>query len=169
MILSLIAAVADNGVIGRDNDLPWRLPADLKRFKSLTMGKPMIMGRKTWNSIGRPLPGRASIVVTRDAGFAVEGALVAHDAGQARTLAEQAATELGADEIMVIGGAAIYRLFLPDADRLYLTEIHMDAVGDTHFPDIDRAVWVETARERHAAGPGEDCDCSFVTLNRKTG
>jgi len=168
MFLSIIVAVADNGVIGRDNDLPWRLPADLKHFRALTMGKPMIMGRKTWDSIGRPLPGRISIVLTRDPEFSADGALVAHDAAEARALAGKAAADLCADEIMVIGGAGIYRLFLPEADRIHLTEVHMDAEGDTVLPDISAEDWGETAREKHEAGEKDPCGYSFVTLERKS-
>ncbi len=166
MRLCLAVAVAENGVIGRDNDLPWRLSGDLKRFRSLTMGKPLIMGRKTWDSIGRPLPGRTSIVLTRAGDFAPPGALVAHDADEARALAERTARDSGVEEIMVIGGAGIYRLFLPAADRLYLTEVHMAPPGDTYFPEIAAADWTELSRERHPAAPGESCDCSFVVLDR---
>jgi dihydrofolate reductase len=166
MTLCLIVAVAENGVIGRDNDLPWRLSGDLKRFKSLTMGKPLIMGRKTYESIGRPLPGRTSIVLTRDDDFSADGVLVAHDQADAMALADKTARVIGAAEIMVIGGAGIYRLFLPDSDRLYLTEVHMASPGDTNFPDIDAQDWTEISRERHEAQPGESCDYSFVVLDR---
>jgi dihydrofolate reductase len=166
MTLCLIVAVAENGVIGRDNDLPWRLSGDLKRFKSLTMGKPMIMGRKTWNSIGRPLPGRTSIVLTRDDDFSAEGVLVAHDQAEATELAEQTAQASGMEEIMVIGGAGIYGLFLPEADRIYLTEVHMASPGDIYFPVIDAEDWTEISRERQGAQPGESCDYSFVVLDR---
>ena len=124
MTLCLIVAVAENGVIGRDNDLPWRLSGDLKRFKAVTMGKPLIMGRRTFDSIGRPLPGRANIVLTRDADFSPEGVLVVHDPDAALEVAEQEAGRAGADEIMVIGGAGIYDLFLDRASRIYLTEVH---------------------------------------------
>jgi dihydrofolate reductase len=166
MTLCLIVAVAENGVIGRDNDLPWRLSGDLKRFKSLTMGKPLIMGRKTYESIGRPLPGRTSIVLTRDDDFTADGVLIARDQAAAMALAEQTARTTGVEEIMVIGGAGIYRLFLPDADRLYLTEVHMASPGDTYFPDINARDWMEISRERHDAEAGESCDYSFVVLDR---
>jgi len=166
MSLCLIVAVAENGVIGRDHDLPWRLSGDLKRFKSLTMGKPLIMGRKTYESIGRPLPGRTNIVLTRDGDFSADGVLVAHDQAGAMALAEQTARATGAEEIMVIGGAGIYRLFLAEADRIYLTEVHMAPPGDTSFPDIDAQDWTEISRERHEARPGESFDYSFVVLDR---
>jgi dihydrofolate reductase len=166
MSLCLIVAVAENGVIGRDNDLPWRLSGDLKRFKSLTMGKPLIMGRKTYESIGRPLPGRTSIVLTHDGDFSADGVLVAHDQAGAMALADQTARATGAEEIMVIGGAGIYHLFLSEADRLYLTEVHMASPGDTFFPDIAAHDWTEISRERHEAQPGESCDYSFVVLDR---
>lgn len=157
--LTLIAAVARNGVIGMDNALPWRLPEDLKRFKALTLGHPIVMGRKTWESLGRPLPGRLNIVVTRDAAYRAEGARVVHSV--------EAACELGsdADEMFVIGGAEIYRLSLPQADRLQLTEIDADFAGDTWFPEFDRGAWRETAREAHENDAG--LAYAFVTLERR--
>ena len=166
MTLCLIVAVAENGVIGRDNDLPWRLPGDLKRFKSLTMGKPLIMGRRTFDSIGRPLPGRANIVLTRDVDFAPDGVLVVHDPDAAIEAAEQEASRTGADEIMVIGGAGIYDIFLGQASRVYLTEVHDSPSGDTRFPPLDAATWRESARERHAATSDDSSDYSFVVLDR---
>jgi dihydrofolate reductase len=167
MDICLIVAMAENGVIGRDNALPWRLSGDLRRFKALTMGKPLIMGRKTWQSIGRPLPGRTNIVLTRDKGLDADGVLIAHDAAGALMLAEDAAKRNGAAEIMVIGGAGIYRLFLPRASRLYLTELHAAVSGDTTFPAIEPDDWAEISRERHDAGPGETGDYSFVVLDRR--
>lgn len=146
--LSLIAAVAANGVIGSDNALPWRLPEDLKRFKALTLGHPVIMGRKTYASIGRPLPGRRNIVVSRNAAFAAAGCETA--ASLEAAIAACAGT---ADEIFVIGGAQIYAEALPLAERLYLTEIRAEFPGDARFPAFDRDAWRETARERH---PGEN-------------
>ena len=169
MDVALIVAMAENGVIGRAGALPWRLPADLRRFRRLTMGKPLIMGRRTFQSIGRPLPGRTSIVMTRDPAFRAAGVAVARDAEAALALAERAAAQGGADEIMVIGGAAAYRRFLPLARRIYLTELHAEIAGDTEFPPIDAGEWTETARARHAAGPGETCDYSFVVLARAKG
>jgi dihydrofolate reductase len=144
VIVSIIAAVSDNGVIGRDGGLPWHLPADLKRFKRLTSGHHMIMGRRTWESIGRrPLPGRPTIVVSRDPGFVAEGAQVARSVGQALELAG------AVDEVFIAGGEAIYREALPVADRLYLTRVHTVVEGDTFFPELDEAGWRVVAEERH--------------------
>jgi dihydrofolate reductase len=165
--LCLVVAVAENGVIGRDNALPWRLSGDLKRFRAITMGKPLIMGRRTSESIGRPLPGRTSIVVTRDTGFRADGVVVAHDLPAAMAAAEEAARATGASEIMVIGGAAIYESALPLADRIYLTEVHAAPDGDTRFPKLGAGEWHEVSREFHPADPGESSDCSFVILDRE--
>ncbi|MDP2811643.1 MAG: dihydrofolate reductase [Rhodocyclaceae bacterium] len=150
--LTLIAAVARNGVIGRDNKLPWRLSEDLKHFKALTLGHPMIMGRKTWESLPGRLPGRPHIVVTRDPGYRAEGATVAGSL-------EAAIAAAGAfDEAFVIGGAELYAQALAIADRLQLTEIAEDFEGDIRFPDFDRGEWRETARERHRAESGLEFD-----------
>ena len=159
--ITLIAAVAKNGVIGAGNALPWRLPEDLKRFKALTLGHPIIMGRKTWESLGRPLPGRTNIVVSRTAGFSAPGTIPAGDLDEA--LAAAAAT--GSDEVFVIGGADIYRQALPLARRLELTEIDRDFAGDVHFPPLAPAEWLETARVTHAAGAG--FEFAFVTYDRR--
>jgi dihydrofolate reductase len=161
MRLALIAAVARNGVIGRGGDLPWRIPADLKYFKATTMGKPMIMGRRTFESIGKALPGRTSIVVTRRADFSADNVEAAADLDQALTIA---AVPRG-DEAMVIGGGEIYAAALPRADRLYLTEVHIDAEGDVHFPALDRAQWRETSRDDHPAKDDTPA-FSFVILER---
>ncbi len=160
MKISLIAAMADNGVIGRNNRLPWRLSADLQRFKALTMGKPIVMGRKTWESIGRPLPGRTNIVVTRDVGYRAEGCVVVHSIDQALEVAA------GSDEVMVIGGANLYRQLLDRADRLYLTQVRADVEGDAWFPDFDRAQWREVERESHSRDEKNEYDYAFVTLER---
>jgi dihydrofolate reductase len=166
--LVLVAAVAKNGVIGRDGDMPWRLPGDLRHFKKLTLGKPVIMGRRTFDSIGRrPLPGRPNIVLTRDADFRAEGVLVAGDFAAALRIAEEQAAGLQADEIAVIGGSVLYAEALPRAHRLYLTEVHAAPKGDTHFPTIDRAEWRETARDGPHQSPGEDYAYTFVTLERR--
>ena len=141
--ITMIAAVARNRVIGAGNALPWRLPEDLKRFKLLTLGHPIIMGRKTWESLGHALPGRTNIVVSRSADLAIPGAQRAGSLGEALDAA--AATQ--ADEIFIIGGADIYRQALPLAQRLQLTEIDQDYAGDVHFPPVDPALWRETARE----------------------
>ncbi len=166
-ILALVAARARNGVIGRDGDLPWRLKSDLQRFKALTLGKPVIMGRKTWDSLPkRPLPGRMNIVLSRDGAFEPKGALVCERFEEALAMAREQASEDGVDEVCVIGGAALYALALPKARRLYLTEVETDAEGDTHFPAFDEAAWTEAAREAHAAGEDDDCGFTFRVLER---
>jgi dihydrofolate reductase len=169
MKLCFVVAVAENGVIGRDNALPWRLPSDLRRFKAITMGKPLIMGRRTFDSIGRPLPGRVNIVVTRDPSFSADGVIVVHDIAGALAAADAAAQDAGVTEVMVIGGAAIYDAMLESADRVYLTEVHDSPDGDTGFPPLDRNHWREVSREFHRAEPGETSDCSFVVLDRRGG
>ena len=161
MQISLVVAMSENGVIGRDNALPWHLPADLRYFKALTLGKPVIMGRKTYMSIGRPLPGRQNIVLTRDAAFQAPGCDVCTSLEDARARAGDA------EEIMIIGGSALYKETLDHADRIYLTEIHASIEGDTWFPEIDPAKWRETARERHAADERNSLDYSFVILQRR--
>ncbi|MEX2034263.1 MAG: dihydrofolate reductase, partial [Xanthobacteraceae bacterium] len=142
----LIAAVADNGVIGRDNAMPWRLGSDLKRFKALTMGKPVLMGRKTLLSIGKPLPGRTNIVVSRNESFAAPGVLVAGDLAAALSAARGDALRRGADEIAVIGGTDIFAQCMPLADRLEITHVHARPEGDTYFPPIDESRWRVAAR-----------------------
>ena len=164
MKLALIAAVARNGVIGRADAIPWRLPEDLRHFRRTTLGCPVIMGRRTWDSLPpafRPLPGRRNLVVTRDAGWRAEGAEAAPslDAALGRVA--------DAPRAFVTGGAELYALALPHADELLLTEIERDFDGDVRFPDWDRAAFVETARERHHAGPPNDFDYAFVTYARK--
>lgn len=156
-ILFLIYARAANGTIGRGNTLPWRIPPDLKRFKALTMGKPMIMGRKTFDSLPGLLPGRRHIVLTRDPDWQAEGVEVAHTVGDALTIA-------GAGEAAVIGGAEIYGLFLPLAQRVELTEVHADYEGDTHMHALGEE-WREIFREEHAAQGGQPA-FAFVTLER---
>ncbi len=165
-VVALIAAVARNGVIGAGDALPWRLSSDLKRFKTLTMGKPLIMGRKTFQSIGRPLPGRATIVVTRDEGFAPEGVDVARDIDSALRLAEARARQLGAEEIIVAGGGEIYAQTIARAGRLYITEVALAPEGDAHFPTIDPALWREVGREAGARGPRDEADFAFVEYGR---
>ncbi len=166
MIVSIIAAVAENGVIGRDGELPWRLSSDLRRFKEITLGNPVVMGRKTWESIGTPLPGRANIVVTRNAGLVAEGADIATDIETALKTARCRAAEAGVNEIFVIGGAALYEAALGLADRLYLTEVQAAVSGDTHFPNIDRTRWREIGRETRLAGEKDDHPHAFVTFKR---
>lgn len=166
MRVSLIVAVADNGTIGRDGGLPWRLSNDLRYFRNVTMGKPIVMGRKTYESIGRPLPGRPNVVVSATAGFAPDGVDVAADFETAVARAEALADSAGADEILVIGGAALYRAALARADRIYFTEVHAEIDGDVHFPVLDPAHWREIARERHEKGERDEYDHSFVVLDR---
>lgn len=158
--ITLIAAVAKNRVIGRDNDLAWRLRSDLRHFRALTMGKPVVMGRRTWDSIGRPLPGRRVIVMTRNPGWSAPGVESAAD-----WPAVLARTE-GADEIMVAGGAEIFALTLPQADRLHLTEVDAAPEGDTLFPEIPPGAFREVASESHPAGPDDEHAFRFVTLLR---
>lgn len=164
--LSLIVAVAENGVIGKDNDLPWKISSDLKYFKEKTMGKPIIMGRKTFQSIGRPLPGRPNIVITRDASFAPEGVITALGLEMALDVGKNLALAKGGDEVMVIGGAQIYELCLPDADRVYLTRVHGDVEGDTTFPALNSDEWLEGVSERFAAGEKDTHDYSLIVLDR---
>lgn len=152
----LIAAVARNGVIGKDNALPWRLKADLVRFKSLTTGHPILMGRKTWESLGRPLPGRRNLVVTRDPDYCANGAEVFGD------LASVIAAVADTERLFVIGGADIYRQVLARADRLLLTEVWAEIDGDTHFPPIDTTVFEEIRREAHSADAHNQFDYDFV-------
>lgn len=163
--LTLIAAVARNGVIGRDNRLPWKLSEDLKRFKALTMGHPLIMGRKTWESLPGILPGRPHIVVSRNPDYRAEGATVVHSLPAAITAAGSMA---GGDEVFVIGGAELYAQALAIADRLQLTEIDADFEGDAHFPDWDRSLWRETARDsRRSPDNRVAWDYAFVTRERR--
>jgi len=163
----IVAALASNGVIGRGNELPWRLPADLRHFRELTLGKPVVMGRRTFASIGRALPGRANIVISRNPGFGAEGVQVATCLEDALAQAVALADRDGASEVMVIGGAEIYAEALPRAKRLYLTRLHAAVEGDVYFPPIDWAAWRETSREDHSAGPEEAGDYSFLVYERR--
>ncbi len=155
-----VVAMAANGVIGRDGGLPWRLPDDLRRFRAITMGKPILMGRRTYESLGRPLPGRENLVLTRDGGWSAPGCRVVHSLDETLAAASEAA------EVMVIGGAEIYRLAWPRLDRLELTEIHADVEGDTRLDTYDPAEWREVARELHPADERHPLSFSFVTLER---
>ena len=159
-LISLIVAMAQNGVIGRDNALPWRLPADLKRFKAFTLGKTVLMGRKTFESIGRPLPGRDNLVLTRDRRWMAPGVIVVHSV-------EQALTQAGDNELVAIGGAQIYRLVLPFARRIYLTHVHADVPGDTFFPDFDPTQWDDVECRMHPADEEHAYPVTFVTLERR--
>ena len=167
MEIVLIVAVADNGVIGSDGAIPWRLKTDLQRFKTLTLGKPIVMGRKTFVSLRRPLPGRTNIVVTRDADFRAAGAVVTTSLADARAVATGDALRRLATEIAVIGGAEIYKQWMESADRLEITEVHTKPAGDTYFTSIDAAMWEEVARVRNSAGPDDSADFSFVTYRRR--
>lgn len=164
----LVVAVARNGVIGRDGDLPWRLPSDLKRFKQLTLGKPVLMGRKTWDSIGRPLPGRPNIVITRDTAFSAPGAEVVPSLDEGLAAARRDAKALGVDEICVIGGGQIYRQVFDRADLLHVTHVEADVDGDTRFPDIDPAVFEIVVEEPIPQGETDSHAMRFVTWRRKT-
>ena len=148
--ISLIVAVARNGVIGRDNQLPWRISEDLKYFKRVTLGKPVVMGRKTYESIGKPLPGRPNVVITRDGAWAADGVHVAHSIADGLALAQKLA---GGGEVMVIGGAEIFNGTAEQADRLYFTDVQQDFAGDAFFPPPDPARWREVAREQHEGDP----------------
>ena len=152
--VAMIVAMAENRVIGRGNQLPWHLPGDLKYFKAATLGKPIVMGRKTYESIGRPLPGRANIVVTRDAGWSADGVRVASSPETALALAAEIAQHDGADEVMIIGGEQLYSACLPFADRLYITHVHACVDGDAYFPVLDWTQWREDCREEHSPEEG---------------
>jgi dihydrofolate reductase len=161
-------ARARNGVIGRAGGLPWRLSSDLKLFKALTIGKPVIMGRKTWDSLPRkPLPGRLNVVLTRDGSFDAEGALPFEDFEEALSTAREQAEEDGVEEVCVIGGAALFAMALPKARRVYLTEVDAEVEGDVRFPGFDETLWVETAHEAHPAGPDDDYAFVFRRLERR--
>jgi dihydrofolate reductase len=162
----LFAAVADNGVIGRDNGLPFRQSSDLKRFKALTLGKPVLMGRKTYLSIGKPLPGRTNIVVSRDPGFAPEGVIVARSLDAALAAARDDAERRGVGEIVVIGGTDIFEQCMSLADRMEITHVHAQPAGDTYFPPIEAAHWREAARSEYPAGPQDEASFSYVTYAR---
>ncbi len=160
MLVSLIVAMEKNNVIGRDNGMPWHLPDDLKHFKALTMGKPMVMGRKTFEAIGRALPGRTSVVLTRDTQWTAEGVVVA------RSVQEVLARFGDVPELCIVGGAEIFRLFMPVADLIHLTRIHAEIPGDTVFPSIDPGTWREVERVEHPADERHAHAMTFSTLER---
>jgi len=161
-LVSLLVAATENGVIGRDNGMPWHLPDDLKHFKALTLGKPVLMGRRTFDSIGRPLPGRTNLVLTRAAGWAMPGTTAVRDLDAALRAAGAAA------ELVVAGGAQVYALALPRASRIYLTRIHAAIEGDTRLPDLDLSSWREISREPHPADARHEFAMSFITLERRS-
>lgn len=166
MIVSLIVAVAENGVIGRDGKLPWHLSSDLKTFRRLTMGKPIIMGRRTYDSIGKPLDGRDNIVVTRDPYFEVPGVSACPSINDALTLARVLAATGGAEEIMVIGGATIYDAVMPVTNRIYFTRVHASPEGDRHFPTLDDNEWREVSREALPQGPRDEFASTLIIYER---
>lgn len=163
----LVAAVAKNGVIGADNRLLWRLKSDMKHFRSLTMGKALIMGRKTFDSIGKPLPGRHTIVLTRDPAFAAEGVSRAGSREEALDLGARIAAGTSTREIMVAGGGEIYALFMPQAARLEITEVGLSPEGDAHFPPISATQFRETARQSFTKSGDDEADFAFVTYQRR--
>src|SRR3984957_18960879 len=164
----LLAAVADNGVIGAGGTIPWRLKTDQQRLKALTINKPVVMGRKTFISLRRPLPGRTNIVVTRDQNYRAPGAVVTTSFADARAVATGDALRRFVTEIAVIGGAEIYAQWMDVADRLELTEVHARPEGDTYFAAIDPADWEEVARVRNSSGPDDGADFSYVTYRRRS-
>jgi len=163
----LIAAVAENGVIGAGGAIPWRLKSDMQRLKAITFGKPVVMGRKTFESLRRPLPGRTNIVVTRDASYRAAGAVVTNSFENAGAVALGDALRRSAPEIAIIGGAEIYAQWMDSADRLEITEVHASPEGDTRFPAIDPARWEEVSRARNGASPDNSADFSYVTYRRR--
>jgi len=165
-MLSAIVAVSENNVIGAENDLPWRLSNDLKWFKKTTLGKPMLMGRKTFDSLPGLLPGRAHIVLTRDSEFTLNNAIVVHSLEEALAESTIIAKEGGIDEVMIIGGAEIFRLALPQIERLYLTRVHSEVAGDTYFPELENNRWIEVFREFHGKTEKDIFDHSFTILER---
>jgi dihydrofolate reductase len=163
----LVAAVGENGVIGRDGGLPWRLKSDMKHFRALTWGKPVIMGRKTYLTLRRPLPGRSSIVITRDATFSAPGVLITTSLENALAVARGDALRRGVAEIAVAGGAEIYKQTLPLAEYISLTLVHLCPEGETTFPPIDPDQWEETERVEHAAGADDEARFAFVSYRRR--
>jgi dihydrofolate reductase len=166
MEIVLVAAVAENGVIGRAGGLPWRLKSDLQHFRALTTGKPIVMGRRTWASLARPLPNRTNIVVTRDPAFAARGAVVTASLVAALEVARGDALRRNVDAVMVIGGGDIYAQAMPLATRLEITRVHARPDGEAVFPAIDAATWRETARRACPPGPGDEADFTYLTYSR---
>ncbi|MFY9463317.1 MAG: type 3 dihydrofolate reductase [Candidatus Sungiibacteriota bacterium] len=162
MLISLIAAMDRGRIIGGQNTLPWNMPADMAHFRALTRGKPVIMGRKTYESIGHALPNRTNVIITRDHEYRADGCIVVHDADAALAAAS------AAEEIMIIGGAEIYSLFLPQAHRMYLTLIDANFIGDARFPEYAADEWRETSREEHLADTANPHPYAFLTLERIT-
>ncbi len=167
MIISCVVAVSKNGVIGRDNGMPWRLSTDLQRFKKLTLGKPVVMGRKTWQSLGRPLPNRTNIVITRDGEYQAEGAVVVPSIDEALIAGEKAALASGVDEICIIGGAQIYRQAMDKATHLHVTHIDAEIDGDAFFAELDPAVWKIVSEEFVPAGEKDNYPTRYVVYQRR--
>lgn len=167
--IALIAAVAENGVIGRDNALPWRLSSDLRRFRALTMGKPIIMGRRTFQSIGRLLPGRDMIVVSRSLPSAPEGVTLARSLEEALQAGQERAAARAVGEVFVTGGGELYARAMPIADRLYITHVRLAPPGDARFPPIDPTLWQVVSREPMARAQGDEAEAEFVTYERRPG
>jgi dihydrofolate reductase len=168
-VIALVVAIGENGAIGRGGELPWRLSSDMRYFRKVTMGKPVIMGRRTFKSLPRVLDGRLNIVLTRDQGFIAPDAVMAHSLDAGLAAARDSAARTDAGEIMVIGGEDVFREVLPQAHRIYLTEVHASPEADTWFPDFDKREWREVFRERHEAGPRDEHAFSFVVLERTDG
>ncbi|MBA8878670.1 dihydrofolate reductase [Phyllobacterium myrsinacearum] len=166
-MISFVVAVAQNGVIGRDNGLPWRLSSDMKRFKAVTMGKPIVMGRKTWDTLGKPLPGRTNIVITRDPAFSVAGVIAVRSVDEALMIAGSHAAADKVDEICVIGGGEIYRQLLDRADRLYITWVLSNIEGDAFFPALDAKVWNEVSSEEFPAGEKDNYPTRYAIYERR--
>ena len=166
-IIALVVAMGENRAIGRGGDLPWRLSSDMRYFRKITMGKPVIMGRRTFKSLPRVLDGRLNIVLTRDTGFVAPDAVMAHSLEEGLAAARASAERTGAPEIMIIGGEDVFREVLPQASRIYLTEVHGSPHADTWFPELDMSEWREASRELHEPGPKDEYAFSFVVLERK--
>ena len=162
----LVVAVAENGVIGRNGQLPWRIPSDLKHFKAVTMGKPMVMGRKTYESIGKPLPGRTSIVLTHDTNWRADGVIVGHSLKEVLNLASADARRTGANEIAIIGGSTLFKELLPVTDKIEFSIVHANPEGDVFFPAYDKNAFNETRREGPIRGEKDEYAYSIVTLER---
>ncbi|NKB51397.1 MAG: diacylglycerol kinase [Rhizobiaceae bacterium] len=165
--VSIVVAVAENGVIGLEGDMPWQLSTDLKRFKALTLGKPMIMGRKTFIAIGQALPGRTSIVITRDKSWQAEGVVPVHSLETAFSVAKEVALASGQDEVCVVGGGDIYRQSVDFADVIHLTQVHASPTGDTVFPDLDPAIWQEISRQQVPCGEKDTAETTYIIYQRK--
>lgn len=166
-IKTIVVAVSRNGIIGREGDMPWRLSSDLKRFKAMTLGKPVIMGRKTFQSIGKPLPGRPNVVITRDSGFSADGVVVAHSLDEAIEAASRFAEESNSDEICILGGGEIYRQAIGLADRLLITHVEADVEGDTAFPKIDPGIWQADSELTVPAGEKDTYPTRFVSYSKR--